>query len=498
MEEDIEVKILKEIVDVSTETKNTVIKGFHDVNTEIGSVKGNVTGNTNNIKRNSAEISSNGRNIASIQKDIDGINRNIKMMNEFKSDITTSFIKKPNINANNNTNILFYGYSTTEDFTKEHDATIILIADNENMINSNKIVRTGDGKNNYKPMNLDPSKRHWLKVAFVADGHVGEYAKISFKPSNISIEEFKSTDFSIEDFPNKVDTDFILRINRVPRVTGANVALDNVIIRIIELSTNVEVFHKVVNSNNVSNIEVSGLKGNTNYKLLLQATSSLDQISTDVSSFPFKTDDITNSNIFDILGDKSTVFYLPLDGNIRDLGGKFNAKSMPYAPSYAFDGNRPVLSLNGLYALRIPFTNTKYTDMTISFWMNRIGTGNNYIFNHSTNADKNGIRFYDADSVYVTNRWAINNDKLLQTRNKWFHVVITSNGKMYINGTLKYSGKFIYDPSANPRDFIIGAYLHPSNNNLYSYGNRCYLKNFRVLKKIVSNDEVIKLYKEKN
>jgi hypothetical protein len=84
-------------------------------------------------------------------------------------------------------------------------------------------------------------------------------------------------------------------------------------------------------------------------------------------------------------------------------------------------------------------------------------------------------------------------------RNRWHHVVMTSNGTIYHNGTKKVSGKYKYDfHQGTEQALALGGLLNTKLDSIDSIKDGMLIKEVRMFDKIITDDDARKLYKDGN
>jgi hypothetical protein len=207
---------------------------------------------------------------------------------------------------------------------------------------------------------------------------------------------------------------------------------------------------------------------------------------------------------FDLFEDGSTIAVYPLDGNLHDLGGKYNGAPNPIRRDPVYEVgkfNKCVKSRGNLYNCKFHIPELEsYDVITVSAWLNWTGSysgimpfgfykydiyiyGNALGFNTSC-GDIYGIR--NARNYY---------------RKGWFHLVAefhrgdVSKNKIWINGQ-KQDLYQIYSRPNNSyaifkQDFYIFGWGISSG-----YRNFGMVDHVRLFKRALTDDEVLTLYNE--
>ncbi len=173
------------------------------------------------------------------------------------------------------------------------------------------------------------------------------------------------------------------------------------------------------------------------------------------------------------------------DGN--DIDGQYdNGK---WDKSAKFDGNSYI-------DLGYEFNDSK--DLSISLWFNPTNLDNDNAMIHLSKDGENTFiiasHWSDDTNFAVSlnnNSYAIDFD--LET-NTWYHAVYTTNGKVYVNGNLINTFDETVDATTFNKNAIIGADrdTDDSINDFYEG----YIDQVRIFNRILSSDEVKKLYVE--
>jgi hypothetical protein len=402
----------------------------------------------------------------------------------------------------------FSDFETAVNFQKLHDKTLIIFSTGEDMTeNREEITLDGENLYLYSPNNLPLNTTIYIVVAFVADGHIGEWSKGSFVSSSAYIEDFVDSQIIIGE-DGSIGQNFPISISSLPNVVGTENPIDRVTIKIKNASTGGQIGGDIVLTDMENlNTNTPDVEPNTTYNIEVYAEVTADNL---VSSTYVKSATANESfmPIFDIFGDGSRIALYTFDGNTEDYGGLNNAtwnelEKYNDAKSVVFDGGTMGTNTynNGIHLNGSVCRDKDVFAISVFFKPN---DDNNSIIIESDYYD-------DTVNSYATG-WAITSNFIIKSLSSsvvkklvfeplevgaYNHLVVNfnhlGNVEIYVNGSLVADGDISGAKYYNGRH-----YANTGENIGASYSGQCFgeMRFFSVFNRFLTTAEISKLQKE--